>query len=199
MDTLKILIVDDEVILAETMKRELLGMGYPDSDRCKDFHEAEILLKSGVYNLAILDINLSGGHEGILLGQLCTELGIPFFFITSYSDRNTIREAAGTRPGTYLIKPFLPEEILAAIEVTLMHQQPEIRLKLKKAAAVFELSSRETEMLDLVYRRLSYQEISEQLYVSVNTVKSHVKKLYYKMGVSSRQQLIEVVQELQSK
>ena len=190
------MIVEDEVIIAETLKRELQKLGYPDATRCKVPHEAEELLKSAAFDLAILDINLAGEREGIGLGHLCNELNVPFFYLTSYSDITTIQQAKESRPGNFLIKPFSSEEIMVAIEMTLMHQLPKDNSKLQKAVTAFGLTKRETEVLSLVYERRSYEEIGIKLFLSKNTVKSHIKNLYFKIGVASKKELIDLVQEL---
>ena len=53
-----------------------------------------------------------------------------------------------------------------------------------------ELSARETEVLDLICRGMSNLEIADQLFVSVNSVKTYVRQIYQKIGVSRRAQAV---------
>lgn len=186
---MKILIVEDELIIAQMLQEMLLELGYSDAQRCRKVEEAKLLIKSGNFDMAILDINLSGGYEGIELGQLCSQERIPFFFLTSYSDRNTVQKAKLGKPGNYVVKPFSPQDIMVAVELTLMHGQPETATKRETAKQKFGLTEREAEILELMLKRLSNNEIADQLFISINTVKSHMRGIYNKTGTSTKKEL----------
>lgn len=194
MGKLKILIVEDEVIIAETLQEMLYQLGYSEATKCKNQDSAEIVLNTEAIDLAILDINLAGNHEGLELAKICYKNNIPYFFLTSYSDKKTILEAKELKPGNYVIKPFSPEEIMIAIELTLMHRQPQEKEKLQKAIKVFNLSERESEILEFITQRLSNQEIGEKLFLSLNTVKYHLRHIYSKLGASTKQEVIERIE-----
>ena len=57
----------------------------------------------------------------------------------------------------------------------------------------YELSDREIEVLELLARGDSNNTIAESLHISVNTVKSHIKRIYKKLGISSRLQLMNLL------
>ncbi|PIQ49383.1 MAG: hypothetical protein COW03_05425 [Cytophagales bacterium CG12_big_fil_rev_8_21_14_0_65_40_12] len=194
MDSLRILIVEDEVIIAETLQEMLFQLGYKKIQRCKTQEHAESIIHEETIDLAILDINLAGDHEGIILGHLCRKKNIPFFFLTSYSDKKTLFEATEAKPGNYLIKPFAPEDIMVAIQMTLLHSQPEGKAKILKAIKVFDLSARESEILEHIVDRLSNQEIGEKLFLSLNTIKYHLRHIYSKMGASTKPEVIERIE-----
>jgi LuxR family maltose regulon positive regulatory protein len=61
---------------------------------------------------------------------------------------------------------------------------------------VEQLSDREVTVLRYLCSRLTYQEIASALYVSLNTLKSHVKSVYRKLGVASRREAVEVGRQL---
>lgn len=194
VDLFNFLIVEDEIIIAETLQEMLFHLGYTKAQRCKTFEKAKEMILSRNFSFAILDINLGGNQEGIELGKLCSEIGLPYFFLTSYSDRNTILEAKESKPGHYVIKPFSPDEIMVAIEMTLLHQSPKEDAKLLKAATVFGLSDREKQILTYIEQRLSNQEIGEKLFLSLNTVKYHLRNIYSKTGASTKQEVIERIE-----
>ena len=66
----------------------------------------------------------------------------------------------------------------------------------KDSDLVEPLSERELEVLRLLSAGLSYREIAEELYVSINTVKAHAKNIYSKLGVHGRMQAAQQAQEL---
>jgi DNA-binding LytR/AlgR family response regulator len=120
MNPARILIVEDEFIIATNLKNMLEDLGYEPYAPAGSKKEALRSLQENEVDLAILDINLDGKQEGIEIGQYIHDhCNFPFIYLTSNSDRNTINEARQTRPGAYLIKPFTEEDIFAAIEVAI--------------------------------------------------------------------------------
>ena len=195
---MKILIVEDEVLIAAMLEEVLFDLGYKEITIAKMKLDAQNRLLNEEVDLAILDINLEGNNEGLELGRLCMSKQIPYFFLTSFSDRDTILEAKQSKPGNYVIKPFSPEEIVVAIELSLMHSKSEEKSNFFKVASAFNLSAREAEILELLINRLSNQEISEKLFLSLNTIKYHIRHIYSKVGASTRQELLERVKYVSS-
>ncbi|MBJ7428866.1 MAG: response regulator, partial [Bacteroidia bacterium] len=127
MEALKILIVEDEFIIASNLKLMLEDLGYAPYNPAGSKKEAmEALVKLEI-DLVILDINLNGKHEGIEIANYIKDnLHIPFIFLTSNADKETINEAKNTLPKAYLIKPFTEEDIYSAIEMamaSLLHER----------------------------------------------------------------------------
>ncbi len=128
MQSLKILIVEDEFIIASNLKLMLEDLGYEPYEPASNKKEAIKLLKEQEIDIAILDINLDGKHEGIEIGKFINEnFHFPFIYLTSNSDKNTIDEAKQTHPNAYLIKPFTPEDIYAAIELAILSKGEKIK------------------------------------------------------------------------
>ncbi|MCR9131502.1 MAG: response regulator transcription factor [bacterium] len=65
-----------------------------------------------------------------------------------------------------------------------------------KALHFLQISDRELEVLEQVAKGLSNQQIADTLFVSVNTVKTHLKNLYEKLEVKRRTQAVEKAREL---
>lgn len=71
-------------------------------------------------DLVLLDVNLSSKKTGIDLGKIISEkYKIPFIYITSYSDKQTVALAKETKPNGYIVKPFSEEDLYTSIEVAL--------------------------------------------------------------------------------
>lgn len=116
---MKILIVEDELLIAEMLKEMLQDMGYSIAGIAKNYAQATTLLQShSDIDLCFLDINLQAEQSGFdVAGFINEKLYIPFVFLTSYSDRKTIAEAAHFKPQSYLLKPFTETDLFATLEI----------------------------------------------------------------------------------
>jgi DNA-binding NarL/FixJ family response regulator len=192
---LNILIVEDELIISETLRQMLKDLGHLCTGNANNFEDGMSQILCGQFDLAILDINLAGKHDGVTLGKQCHQMGKPFFFLTSYSDYETVQSAKVAKPGAYLVKPFTPQDILVAIEMTMMHSNAITKGQFELFLKSLELSERETEVLHCLKDQMTNLDIAAKLFVSKDTVKFHVKNLYLKLGVASR---IELLSKMQS-
>ena len=68
-----------------------------------------------------------------------------------------------------------------------------IEARCEELAGLYRLSEREREVMALLAQGMSYGHIEKELFISLNTVKSHASRIYRKLGVSSRQELIDFV------
>lgn len=126
MNTAKILIVEDELIIAEDLKQILLGLGYPVGETAASAAEARTLIREDNPDLVILDITIQGPTDGIeLAAMIKEEFHIPFIFLTSHSDPETLGRAKETYPYGYLVKPFQEHDIKVAVEIALNNFQHE--------------------------------------------------------------------------
>ncbi len=117
---LKILIVEDELIIAEDVKNMLLKMGYDVIGIAMDYDEIETILSHQKPDLILLDVNLNSKKDGIEIAQIINDkYKIPFIFTTSYSDSVTINRAKQTNPINYLVKPFKEEQLFTTIQLSL--------------------------------------------------------------------------------
>lgn len=107
----KILIVEDEVLISEHLKRMVQNLGYRALDICGDYEEAMELLKRETPDLAFLDIRMNGVDEGVEVAKHLRSIDIPFIFITSFSDKETLKKAVNQQPLGYVLKPFSKEDI----------------------------------------------------------------------------------------
>ncbi len=123
----KILIVEDEVIIADTLKLMLENLGYSVLEPVGNKKDALLALHEQKPDMAILDINLEGKPHGLDIGKFIhEEFRIPFIYLTSNSDKETISLARKTKPGSYLIKPFTSDDIYAAIEIAMANYYPSL-------------------------------------------------------------------------
>lgn len=130
---MKILIVEDELIIGEDVRGMLGRMGYEVVGNAMDYNEAVYLISQTKPDLILLDVNLGGKKDGIDLAAHINETAkVPFIYTTSYSDTATLARAKDTRPANYLVKPFKEAQLFTAIEMAL-HQLSQSALQEKPA------------------------------------------------------------------
>jgi DNA-binding LytR/AlgR family response regulator len=118
MKRLKVLIVEDEMIISESVKQSLLKLNYEVVGIASRYIQALEMLESLEVNLVLIDINLNGLKSGIdLANHIQENYNIPFIYVTANSDLLTFEKARNTRPLGYLVKPFSEENLYSAIEV----------------------------------------------------------------------------------
>lgn len=117
-----IILVEDELIIAEDITNILEKIGYNVLGVAIDYEEAIELLEKEKPDLILLDINLSGKRDGIALAEeINKHYSVPFIFTTSYADSATLERAKNVNPVNYLIKPFKKEQLYTAIEIAIFN------------------------------------------------------------------------------
>lgn len=117
MNPSRILIVEDESIVALDMASRLRRLGYDVIGIAASGDEAIHLANSSI-DLALMDIRLRGGIDGIETAQYLREnFGIPVVYLTAYADEVTLQRAKFTEPLGYLVKPFEERELHSTLEM----------------------------------------------------------------------------------
>lgn len=116
--SLKIFIAEDEVLISEQLREILIGLGYTVTGIGFNKESSIRILKENPPDLAILDIKMHGKDQGFEIARYINDnLDIPFLFLTSFSDRNTVLDAIDLNPSAYLVKPFNSNDIFTTLEV----------------------------------------------------------------------------------
>lgn len=130
MKTVKqILIVEDEIIIAEGLQRKLKTMGYAVPVTVSSGEEAVKKVKENNPDLVLMDIVIYGKMDGIETAAQIHSLDIPVVYLTAYADEKTLERAKITEPFGYLIKPFKERELQITIEIALYKHEMEKKLK----------------------------------------------------------------------
>ncbi|MBP6732246.1 MAG: response regulator [Chitinophagales bacterium] len=117
---MKIGVVEDEIIIADNICNTLLKLGYSVAGPVISFSDAIDMIEAQKPDLLLLDIQLAGSSDGIELAAYVREnYTTPFIFLTANSDKATIDRAKEVLPYAFLVKPFTPDEIFAAIEIAM--------------------------------------------------------------------------------
>ncbi|MGB3513443.1 MAG: ATP-binding protein [Microcoleaceae cyanobacterium] len=123
---MNILIVEDELIAAENISRNLNQFGYTVTGKVQSGEKAIENITENPPDLVLMDIKLKGKLNGIETADKINKMfPIPIVYITAYSDSITIKKATKTTPYGYLIKPFKAVDIKTTIEMALAKHQTE--------------------------------------------------------------------------
>jgi len=113
-----ILIVEDEILIAHLLKSHLENAGFNCCGIAIDYEETIVALETKTIDFIFLDVSLFGDKNGIEIATYINgNYTIPFIFLTSYNDNNTIKEIAKTKPVGYLSKPFKEIDVVTALKL----------------------------------------------------------------------------------
>lgn len=195
---LALLIVDDERALADAVARELNG--HPriaTVDICESVADATRAVTNNDYHVALVDVRLADGDGITLVRDLAiVRPSMRCIVITGFADPTT--GAAAIRAGAvgFLGKDISLEDLGSAVEVVaaggtsfspylLAHILRVLRDQWRIETLLRALSAREYEVLILMVEGYSRSAIATALYLSLNTVRSHARSVFAKLGVHS--------------
>ncbi|HEX3034957.1 MAG TPA: response regulator [Thermodesulfobacteriota bacterium] len=126
----KILIVENEEVIAADIEEKLEDLGYNVSAIVSSGEEAIKKTEETRPDLVLMDIVLKGDMDGIESAkQIRTHFDIPVIYLTAYADDTTLERAKITEPFGYILKPFEERELEAAIKMALHKHQIERKIK----------------------------------------------------------------------
>lgn len=203
MNQTSVLIVDDHPVVRDGLKGMLSGQ--PDftiAGEAYNGHEAVEQAQRLRPDVILMDLRMPVMDGVEAIGQLkAMGLETPVLVLTTYdSDEDIVRAIEAGATG-YLLKDTPREELFRAIRAAAKGESvltPTVAARLidhMRAPSNETLSPREVEVLSLVAKGASNREISQQLHVSVATVKTHLIHIYNKLGVDSRTAAVTVALE----
>ena len=168
-----------------------------------------------VPDVVIMDVNLPDTTGVECVKTLAPKLpGTQILMVTVYQDPDTTFQALAAGAHGYLVKPVLPERLLEAIREIRAGGVPMSRTIARKVIETFRsreaaeaagtsaarssaaslddesLTPREQQVLELLVEGFSYKEISQRLGISTSTVGTYVQRIYEKLHVSSRREIM---------
>ena len=205
MARIKILIVEDEPLVAADIAGHLAAINFESAGIAYDGKHALELIETLQPDACLLDINLESEIDGIAVAhEINKRFKIPFVFLTSHSDRDTIEKVKETHPAGYILKPFDEHDLLTSLEIAMFNHMntraigDTLTLDFVNSRIPSALSEREFEILNLVRQGKTNRVISEELFVSINTIKTHLLRIYDKLDVSNRTELMFKINQLTS-
>lgn len=115
----RILIAEDDALISEALKEHLVEMGHEVIDIVSDFESAKSQLELAP-DFCFLDIRMHGQDVGFEIAEhIQNNYDIPFLFLTSFGDQQTVSKAAQYEPAAYLVKPFKAADIFTSLEIAM--------------------------------------------------------------------------------
>ncbi|HEY1186146.1 MAG TPA: response regulator [Gemmata sp.] len=151
MSTTRILIVEDEALIAEELRDRLEQLGHTVIDIVDTAESAIATAAREAPGLVLMDIRLRGDEDGIDAATLISERAdVPIVFMTAHSDADTIARAMLIRPYGYVVKPVREADLVTAVQTALLRHAAEERLRAceKQSSAIVESAT------DLIFQIL---------------------------------------------
>lgn len=192
MSEIRILVIEDEPFIAMDIEQTLNNIDFSVSAIAHTYNDALHQLQTNTPDAVLLDINLEDEKDGIDIGEIIhQQYHLPFIFLTSHADKSTLDRAKKTQPAGYIVKPFEEKDLLAGLEIALYNYslreiKPILSLENINKHILAQISDREFDVLVAIYEGKTNQQMAESLFVSVNTIKTHISNIYLKLDVPSR-------------
>ncbi|NBD15560.1 MAG: response regulator [Cyanobacteria bacterium] len=120
----KILIVEDELIIAKSLARQLENLSYELVGTASSGKKALEIIQNNLPDLVLMDIVIAGEMDGIETGKKIREqFDIPIIYLTAYSDDETLKRVQESGGQGYILKPYKQREVHAAITMVLAQYQ----------------------------------------------------------------------------
>lgn len=141
----RVMIVEDERIVAFNLQQRLLKLGYEVPAVVASGAQALLGVDQTSPDIVLMDINIEGDMDGIQTAErICDSSPVPVIYLTAHSDETTLARAGYTKPYGYLIKPFSERELHATIKMALRRWETEMALRAAKEE--IEVSNANLEM-----------------------------------------------------
>jgi len=195
----RVCIVEDDHVIREAFAT-IIG-AHENLDVVASFSNAEDAIQQVEAlhpDVVLMDIELPGinGIEGITrIKKIRPKTQI--IVVTVYENDDLVFKALCEGAGGYLTKNMRPERLIEAIREVMEGGAPMSTNIARMVVSSFQknhnspLTSRETEVLELLAQGKSYSGIAQQLYVDKETIRTHIKNIYWKLEVHSKADAIE--------
>ncbi|KQX59504.1 MULTISPECIES: response regulator transcription factor [unclassified Streptomyces] len=200
--SVRILLCDDHVVVRAGLLA-LLG-STPDIEvvgEAGSGEEAVAMAAKLKPDVVLMDLQLGAGIDGVEATRRIAPTGVHVLVLTTYDTDADITRAIEAGATGYLLKAERPEELFAAIHAAAQGRtalSPPVASRVMdrmRGAAGPSLTDRERDILGQLGRGLGNREIARALFISEATVKTHLGRIYAKLGVDTRAGAVAVAKE----
>lgn len=156
----------------------------------------EVMLSRETADVYVLDLRMPEG-DGVetIKALLARDPALKVLVLTTYDNEEDVFQALEAGARGYLLKDTTKEELVNAVR--LIHQgerylPQNIASRLADRLIRPKLTPREMDVLRLVSRGRTNKEMASAMFISEETVKSHMKSLFLKLGVHDRAEAVSV-------
>ncbi|MBO5352116.1 MAG: response regulator transcription factor [Lachnospiraceae bacterium] len=210
MEHLRVLLVDDEPLLLESLEIILTMNQMEIAGMAHDGFEALELLSRHFCDLALVDLNMKGMGGIELIARMKQDYpDVKILVLTTFYDDKNITQAIANGADGYLLKDSGKDAILGAISQIISGRNVIDNKVMQRLAAIMSgstvtgsssdnlllagMTEREKEICSLLAEGLTNKQIAETLYISEGTVKNYISSIYDKAGIHDRGKLIVAI------
>lgn len=188
----KIVIVEDESIIALHLEETLKDLGYNVIANCLSGEEFLAMIDNQIIpDLVFMDIRLAGKLDGIeTVEELKKKTDIPVIYLTSNSNNTIIERAKQTKPAAFLVKPFDESQVYSAVEISMhsYNKNKEILAEQKKILdlnqmQISELMETQNHLITATWRE---RELKEELQKTKSIIEAQNKKILDSINYAKR-------------
>lgn len=201
---MKILLVEDEFILASELSDTLESEGYEVVLVADNGEEALEFFKENEVDLILCDINIKGDWDGIQTIEKIIEIKqVPVIYLTAFTDKDTLERAKQTYPAAYIPKPYHITNLRMAIELAINNFAMKLDVKFLKDDK-FDSRSKESilQINDDIFIKQNYQfvkfPLKDILYLEADNVYTNIittqKKYVIRQALSAVQERLPLKQ-----
>jgi DNA-binding NarL/FixJ family response regulator len=182
----KIMVVEDEAVIAIRLQERLTAMGYHVVGISYSAEEAMEQARRLRPDLVLMDIMIPGEMDGVAVAKsVKTELDIPVIFLTAFSEDKIIERAKQAKPYGYIVKPFQDRELKACVEVALYKKKAEkalqeahqeLELRVKERTKDLEIKTKSLEEMNTAMKVLLKKREEDKIEIEDNVL-TNVKEL----------------------
>jgi|SRR5690625_1456614 len=199
---IRILVVDDHPVVRAGL-RQLLDK----SDRLTvvaeagDAASAVAVVQREEVDVVLMDLQLGDGVDGVGATAQIRALGSDaprVLILTTFETDADILRAVEAGAAGYLLKDAEPRDLISAVESAHRGEivlAPDVARRLASQTPLPQLTTRELEILRLVAQGHSNRVISDELFITEATVKTHLARAFTKLGVSSRTEAVSLARD----
>lgn len=216
MNKPKILIVEDEAIIALEIKKSLSQLDLTINGLVTSYDGAIESIHKNKPDLILLDINLKNSKDGIdIANAIRYESDISIIYLTAFSDENTIQRASRTNPIAYLVKPFKREDLTSTILLAIykLNNDKKVKPELKEIGFGYcydiehnnlffkgypiRLSSKEKVLLEILIEAqgniVPFNVLEDYIWRGNPVSESALRTLLYRLRAKMEYKLIETI------
>jgi DNA-binding NarL/FixJ family response regulator len=210
----RILLVEDERLVAMSLKSQLSSLGYQVVGHAASGQEAIDRADELRPDLVLMDIHLEGDMDGVeAAAEIYKQFQLPVVYLTAFSSQDILDRAKITEPMGYILKPYEERELHVVIETAVYRHHAErarsaardagttqqdlrmsalSRLGSEAKVRVSELTPREAEVMELIVEGKSQKQVAATFGISIQTAAKHRSKVLEKLGVANDVELVRL-------
>jgi signal transduction histidine kinase len=164
MTKTRVMVVEDERIVALNLERRLTKLGYEISSLATSGSQALQAIERDKPDVVLMDVNIEGEIDGIeTASRIPNVYNIPVIYLTAYSEEATLQRARGTRPYGFLLKPISERELHATIQMVLERRRADTLVRESEQRQEALVQQRTAELREQIAERAKAEDALRQV------------------------------------